>query len=133
MSAPRTSLRARAASWESPPGKAELFDALWDAISSPSDSIQDDLIFLVDELKGPVTDPTSAERDVLLKVVDRPAFRHQLIVTRMLVAAGAPIHQHVRDCANSKFEGLWGLIVHPAFEETFYDGPISLLASRHDA
>lgn len=112
------------------PSAAELFDVLWETVSRPSPSIQQDLISLVDGLGCPVTDPTPAGRDVVLRVVDRDPFPHQLIVTRMLVGAGAPLHQNMKDCVNSKFENLWSLIVSPAFEQAFYDGPISLLASH---
>lgn len=106
-----------------------LFDALWDAVSNPSDTIQDELIRLVDEAGSPLVDPTPADRDLLLRVVDGPPFRDQVVVTRMLVAAGAPVHQRTRDCANSKFGGLWPVLVSPEYEQHMsYDGPVSLLA-----
>lgn len=114
------------------PSAAELFDVLWETVSRPSPSIQEDLILLVDTLGCPVTDPTSAGRDLVLRIVDRDPFPHQLVVTRMLVAAGAPLHQETKNRVNSKFENLWSLIVSPEFEQAFYDGPISLLAS-HEA
>ena len=106
-----------------------LFDALWAALSNPSDTIQDELIHLIDEAGSPLVDPTQADRDLLLRVVEGPPFRHQVVVTRMLVAAGAPVHQRTRECANSKFDGLWSLLVSPANEQHMnYDGPVSLLA-----
>ena len=108
---------------------SDLFDCLYDIILHPSDTIQEDVIFLVDTMVCPVTDPT-ADRDLLFCIMSGPTFAHQLIVTRMLVAAGAPIHQATRDCANAKFDGLWGLIVNPAYEQAFYDGPIALLGTR---
>ena len=107
----------------------DLFDCLHAILKNPTSTIQDDLIFLVDRMGAPVTDPRGV-RDLVLTAVDQPPFTHQLIVTRMLVAAGAPIHKKTKDCVNSKFENLWSLIVHPAFEATYYDGPISLLGNR---
>lgn len=102
-----------------------LFKYLHDMLRNPTPTIQDDMIFLVDRALAPVEDPDGQE-DLVYLVFNQAPFKGQTTVCRMLVGAGAPTTHRARDCANSKFDGLWNLVIG-CHDQLTYTGPISLM------
>lgn len=100
-----------------------LFKCLHTVLSNPTENIQDDVIFLIDRALVPVEDPDRQEDLVYLVIASTP-FKGQATVARMLVAAGAPTTYRARDCANSKFDGLWNMLFG-THENMIYTGPVS--------
>ena len=102
-----------------------LFKCLLDVLQNPTESIQDNVIFLIDRALVPVEDPDGQEDLVHIVIASTP-FKGQATIARMLVAAGAPTTHRARECANSKFDGLWNMLFG-THEYMTYTGPVSLM------
>lgn len=108
-------------------GATPLFDALWAAVSNPSDTIQYKLIHLIDEAGSPLVDPTPADRDAGGR---RSSFsspgRGDPYAGRGW-GSRAPAHQGLRELQVRRT--LESLLISPDYERYMgYDGPVSLLA-----
>ena len=102
------------------------FECLYNILKHPNSNVVDNVLFMIERIVCPVEDPEN-NIDLVLIVVDQPSFKGQLEITRMLVAAGAPVSDDVRKCANAKFENLWDMIVGNEHHLQNYDGPLSLM------
>lgn len=102
-----------------------LFKCIQYVLLNPKENIQDDVIFLIDKALVPVHDPDN-NYDLVYSVINQKPFKGQATIARMLVAAGAPTTHKARDCANSKFDGLWNMLFG-THEYMTYTGPVSLM------